>query len=53
LSSDEQGVAHGALRLTPGHPVQRAGLRRAAPLAVDMSAYRARWREEAERVAER
>lgn len=53
LSADEQGVAHGALRLTPGHPVQRAGLRRAAPLAVDMSAYRTRWREEAERVAER
>jgi len=52
LSADEHGVAHGALRLTPGNPVQPAVLRRAAPLAVDMSAYRTRWREAAERVAE-
>jgi sugar (pentulose or hexulose) kinase len=52
LSADEHGVAHGALRLTPGNPVQPAVLRRAIPLAVDMSPYRSQWREAAERVAE-
>jgi sugar (pentulose or hexulose) kinase len=52
LSADDNGVAHGALRLTHGNPAQRAALRRAAPLAVDMSPYRTRWREAAERVAQ-
>jgi sugar (pentulose or hexulose) kinase len=51
LSSDDSGVAHGALFLTPGKHPKPAALRRAAPLAVDMSGYRARWREAAERVS--
>lgn len=46
LSSDENGVAHGALNLT-GH--ERANktrkLERAVPLAADMSLYRQRFRE--------
>jgi sugar (pentulose or hexulose) kinase len=50
LSSDENGVAHGALLLTQGNHPKPPALRRAAPLAVDLSGYRQRWREAAERV---
>ena len=47
VSSDEQGVAHGALRLVgQGH---HAPLNAVSPLPVDMSGYRARWRDAAER----
>jgi sugar (pentulose or hexulose) kinase len=48
ISSDEDGVAHGALRLANVSETGSAPLRRVAPLAVDMSDYRARWREAAE-----
>jgi sugar (pentulose or hexulose) kinase len=51
LSSDDNGVAHGALLLTRGKHPKPTALRRAAPLPVDMTEYRARWREAAERVA--
>jgi sugar (pentulose or hexulose) kinase len=48
VSSDEDGVAQGALRLASVKQSAPAPLRRVAPLAVDMSEYRARWREAAE-----
>jgi sugar (pentulose or hexulose) kinase len=49
LSNDENGVAQGALRLV--RPIERptAALERVTPLSVDMTAYRARWRDAAER----
>jgi sugar (pentulose or hexulose) kinase len=46
VSSDEQGVAHGALRLA--REGRHESLKSISPLPVDMSAYRARWREAAE-----
>ena len=49
VSSDENGVAHGALRLANVKHADSAPLQRVSPLAVDMSGYRARWREAAER----
>jgi sugar (pentulose or hexulose) kinase len=49
VSSDENGVAHGALRLANVKHADAAPLQRVSPLAVDMSGYRARWREAAER----
>jgi sugar (pentulose or hexulose) kinase len=48
ISGDEDGVAHGALRLANVSQTGPAPLRRVAPLAVDMAEYRARWREAAE-----
>jgi len=48
ISSSEDGVAQGALRLANVKQSEPAPLRRVAPLAVDMSGYRARWREAAE-----
>jgi sugar (pentulose or hexulose) kinase len=48
IGSDEDGVAHGALRLANVSQSGSAQLRRVAPLAVDMAEYRARWREAAE-----
>ncbi len=48
ISSDEDGVAQGALRLANVSQTGSAPLRRVPPLAVDMSEYRARWREAAE-----
>jgi sugar (pentulose or hexulose) kinase len=49
IGSDENGVAHGALRLANIKSSGCAALQRVAPLAVDMSGYRACWREAAER----
>jgi sugar (pentulose or hexulose) kinase len=46
VSSDEQGVAHGAIQLVR-HGSHEA-LKTISPLPVDMSAYRARWRAAAE-----
>jgi len=51
VSSDENGVALGALRLANGQPAGSIPLQRVDPLAVDMSAYRSRWREAAEHSA--
>lgn len=48
VSSSADGVARGALRLANVKQAESAPLRRVAPLAVDMSGYRARWREAAE-----
>jgi len=50
VGSEENGVARGALRLADVKSTETAPLRRVPPLAVDMSAYRARWRAAAERV---
>jgi sugar (pentulose or hexulose) kinase len=49
LGSDDNGVAHGALRLANIKSNDSAALQQVDPLAVDLSAYRARWREAAER----
>jgi hypothetical protein len=49
IGSDENGVAHGALRLANIKSSGCAALQRVAPLAVDMSGYRACWRAAAER----
>jgi sugar (pentulose or hexulose) kinase len=49
VGSSADGVARGALRLANVKQAESAPLRRVAPLAVDMSGYRARWREAAER----
>jgi len=46
VSSDEQGVAHGALQLLK--PGRHEPLKTISPLPVDMSAYRERWRDAAE-----
>jgi sugar (pentulose or hexulose) kinase len=48
IGSDDNGVAHGALRLAGIEPAESIALQRVAPLAADMSGYRARWREAAE-----
>jgi sugar (pentulose or hexulose) kinase len=45
VSSDEHGVARGAIQLAAQHAHQP--LQTISPLAVDMSAYRERWREAA------
>src|SRR6266404_1779806 len=47
ISSDENGVAHGALRLANVPNADVGSLRRVARLPTDMSGYRARWREAA------
>ena len=52
IGSDEDGVAHGALRLANAGQNRSAPLRRVPPLAVDMAEYRARWREAAENAVE-
>jgi hypothetical protein len=49
ISSDDNGVAHGALRLASVTHTDSFVLQRVPPLAVDMSGYRARWLEAAER----
>jgi hypothetical protein len=49
IGSDDNGVAHGALRLAGIEPAESTALQRVAPLAADMSGYRTRWREAAER----
>jgi len=46
VSSDDHGVAHGALQLV--RQGRYEPLKIVSPLAVDMSAYRARWRDAAE-----
>jgi sugar (pentulose or hexulose) kinase len=47
-SSDENGVARGALRLASVDCGVPSALQRASPLPVDIADYRARWREAAE-----
>jgi len=49
VSSNENGVAHGALLLANVKRAESAPLHRVRPLAVEMSGYRARWRDAAER----
>jgi sugar (pentulose or hexulose) kinase len=49
IGSDENGVAHGALLLANIKQTDSVALQRVPPLAVDLSVYRARWREAAER----
>jgi sugar (pentulose or hexulose) kinase len=49
VSNDENGVAHGALRLVQRIEREPTVLERVAPLPVEMSLYRARWRDAAER----
>jgi hypothetical protein len=50
-SHDTLGVARGALRLVQGVATDVPALKRVAPLPVDLSAYRARWREAVGRLA--
>jgi sugar (pentulose or hexulose) kinase len=50
ITGDADGVAQGALRLANVKQSESAPLSRVPPLAVDMSEYRARWREAAESV---
>jgi hypothetical protein len=47
-SNNADGVAQGALRLANVNQTESMPLRQVPPLAVDMSEYRARWREAAE-----
>jgi hypothetical protein len=47
IGSDENGVARGALHLATGARAETA-LERVSPLPVDLTEYRARWRESAE-----
>jgi sugar (pentulose or hexulose) kinase len=49
VGSDRDGVTRGALDLANVPQTQAVILRREMPLPVDMTAYRARWREVAER----
>jgi sugar (pentulose or hexulose) kinase len=49
VSNDENGVAHGALRLTQRNARAPAALEQVVPLPVEMAEYRARWREALER----
>jgi sugar (pentulose or hexulose) kinase len=49
ISSDENGVAHGALQLIEHGPGAAVALERVSPLPVEMTEYRSRWREAAER----
>ena len=53
VSADEHGVAHGALLLVNLKHSESAPLQRVPPLAVDMSGYRTRWRDAAERASDR
>ncbi len=53
IGNDENGVARGALRLATGAKADTAALERVSPLPVDLTEYRARWRESAERGTER
>jgi hypothetical protein len=48
ISSDENGVARGALRLVKGAEPDAAALERVPPLPIDMAGYRDRWRESAD-----
>jgi sugar (pentulose or hexulose) kinase len=50
ISKDEEGVARGALRAV-NRGSEAAALERVPPLPVDLTEYRARWREAAERTA--
>jgi hypothetical protein len=47
VSKEEHGVARGALRLVSPHLDHSAQAQLVAPLPVDLSAYRARWRDAA------
>jgi sugar (pentulose or hexulose) kinase len=47
ISNDENGVARGALRLLKDAESNAAVLERVSPLPVDLTEYRARWRESA------
>jgi sugar (pentulose or hexulose) kinase len=47
VSKEEQGVARGALRLVSPHLDHSAQAQLVAPLSIDLSAYRARWRDAA------
>jgi sugar (pentulose or hexulose) kinase len=49
VSRDDQGVARGALRLVHGAAVPCAALEQVSPLPADLSRYRARWRDAAQR----
>jgi sugar (pentulose or hexulose) kinase len=51
ISKDDNGVAHGALRLVNRYNADTTALERVPPLPADMADYRARWREAAERTA--
>ncbi len=51
VSKDENGVAQGALRLVNRHSADAAPLERVAPLPIDMSDYRAQWRDAVEHMA--
>jgi sugar (pentulose or hexulose) kinase len=51
ISNDDQGVARGALRLVNKDYPDRLSLQPVSPLPVDMTVYRARWRDAAERAA--
>jgi hypothetical protein len=48
VSDEEHGVARGALHLVHPSNSNLAAAQRIAPLPIDMSAYRERWREAAE-----
>jgi len=48
IGNDENGVARGALHLATGAKADSAALERVSPLPVDLTEYRARWRESAE-----
>jgi len=50
ISQDEYGVAQGALRLAGRFKREPPALRRVNPLPVEMSEYRARWREAADQM---
>jgi sugar (pentulose or hexulose) kinase len=50
-SRDTQGVARGALQLVHGVDADAPPLERAAPLPMDLTAYRARWRDAVARLA--
>ena len=50
VSGDDQGVARGALRLVHGAAVPSTPLERVSPLPADLTRYRARWRDAAERL---
>jgi sugar (pentulose or hexulose) kinase len=48
IGNDEHGVARGALHLATGAKAGTTALQRVSPLPVDLTEYRARWRESAE-----
>jgi len=49
ISNDDSGVARGALQLIQAGEHPTAALKRVIPLPIEMTEYRARWREAAER----